>query len=738
MPKLLLLIFFVSLTAQAAGSGVSVDDSWLTVRDISLEIKAGSPLDFSGVFSEHSGPVTSRVEQNQNGEFLVSGKPVRFLCAPMNLTPPYGGFPSHEIADRLALQLKRSGYNLVRIVHVESTLMTNRLGDFDYDPQQLDNFFYFLAALKKQGIYWLLDAMTSENGAYGNVLPHRWVNRHNLKARIHVDVVAQAHWRKLVETLLSRVNPYTGQKIILDDALLGLSLVNEGTLQFLTHIGRKIPSELVMPFQKWLQGKYRFQKEKFEDIWQQPFTHLLTDVFRLPTHDERSARMDDLLTYYDETQGNTAKWMGDYLHSLGYKGRYTAYNNLSTTHAIRSRRIFPWVDMHSYHDEAFGFEAGSKLKNISSFDAGLKYITDLSMSRLGGRSFTVSEFGHPFWNQWRRESALLFPSYASFQNWDAICQHASTAVDLTYAHASGWKQSLIPYAIGLDPVGRVVEILSALLYRRKDVAPGSQLLEVEFPSSNEDRNMRYWGVSPQLARVSLVSRVHTKLHDDSKQTNSSKIKAVGDSRVAGKIKEIWGKLGINVNINDSDVIIDGISKRENPDSRTKSSLGIYESSSKELLARFKERRFEVITERTRGIVFDKLIEPWSLGPLKLVSADKPSLVVLSSLDGLELAMSKRMLLILASDALNTGMRFDDEKRRELRAIGRLPVRIDPRKFGFEFPVNSNIKVSALKLNGDISEVLPIVRGNGAGNLEIDFSSLKSGPTFYFYLERIDG
>lgn len=39
----------------------------------------------------------------------------------------------------------------MRIMHIESTLMSGRKLDFDYDPEQLDRFHYFLAALKREG-----------------------------------------------------------------------------------------------------------------------------------------------------------------------------------------------------------------------------------------------------------------------------------------------------------------------------------------------------------------------------------------------------------------------------------------------------------------------------------------------------------------------------------------------------------------------------------------------------------
>lgn len=70
-----------------------VDEGWVSLKEISLEIEAGSPLDFSDFFPEQAAGVKHPVLQDAEGRLTVAGKRQRFLCAPMNLTPPYGGFP---------------------------------------------------------------------------------------------------------------------------------------------------------------------------------------------------------------------------------------------------------------------------------------------------------------------------------------------------------------------------------------------------------------------------------------------------------------------------------------------------------------------------------------------------------------------------------------------------------------------------------------------------------------------
>lgn len=716
------------------GQGIPVDREWTTVKDVSLIIKAGSPLDFSALFPLQQGPIADEVKAADNGVFTIRGKPVRFLCAAMNLTPPYGGFPTREQSDQYAIQLRRSGYNAVRIQHIDSTLMTNREKDFEYDPGQLERFHYFLFALKKQGIYWMLDLMSSENGAFGGVVPHRWVNRHDLKAKLYVEESALHHWRRLVETLYGKVNPYTGVSILKDPALMAVNTVNEGGLQFLTHIRKGVAPVLVPALRGWLLRRYREDSE-FELIWKQPRENLLSGALELPTPAERSERSDDLLSFFDDLQERTARWMVEQLRELGYRGLISGFNNMPTTHAIRSRAPFRLVDMHAYHDEAFGFQPGALMRNDSSFDKQLGYITDIAMARLTGRAFSVSEYGQPFWNGWRREAALVGPGYAAFQGWGALCQHASTAVDLTYSHRDTWKKAIIPYAVGLDPIGRVVETLAVLLYRRGDVAEGSGDVEVVLPGGRGEATSRYWGVPSGLAKVALVSRVRVRLAEDPPVSPAplATVTVSPESQVSRKLSEWVGATGVSLG-SGADAL-ESVARVHDSHNKTNSRGGIYETNSGELFADLRSRRLEVRTQMTRAIVFERLEAPFSLGPMKVLSSDGPALVALSSLDGAILEHSQRLLLIVASDALNSKMLFKDSNRRELVALGQLPPRVEPRRTDIEITSNRDYRIRALAATGEPREDIAVVRRSGAKSFSVDLAALKSGPTFYFLVER---
>lgn len=728
-----------SLTAlpSHAADGVAVDQDWMTVREITLDIKPDSPLDLSHLFADQAGPIKHPVTVNEQGHFSVNGREQRFLCAPMALTPPYGGFPDKEMSDRYASQLRKSGYNLARIMHVETTLMTGRKDDFDYDPEQLNRFHYFLAALKREGIYWMIDSVTNENGSYGNVMPHRWVKKHNLLARLYVDKDAQQHWREQMERLYGKVNPHTGKSLLQDEALLGFILVNEGGLQFLSHLRKKVPDEVIPRLSQWLKKRYP-NADAFEKVWKQPYAALDTGSLKTPPPFERGPQMDDVLDFYQVLQAELAQLMQSHLRKLGYKGLMTSFNNNPGTVTSRARANFNWVDMHFYHDEAYGHEPGTKIRNDSSFDKNLQHITGLAMNRLAGRAYTVSEYGQPFWNEWRRETAVV-PAYAALHNWDAICMHASTSVDVTYAHASGWKQSIIPYAVGLDPVGRASETLAAFMFRRGDVKVSTPFLEVSLPGGAQEASARYWGIARDVERNALVMRSQTRLADEAGSKPApgaaARLAPVSETKVGRKVDELLGKIGAPFAASGKDAI-DTLAKGAHPANRSDAARGIYQSVSGELLTDLKERRFEVRAEKTEAAVFDKLAAPLKLGFLNIKESSAPALVGVSSLDNLPLEKSRKMLLIVATDALNTGMRFANAKRQELVKMGRLPVRLKPIKIELEFAgKGGKLQLQALRQNGDVTDQIAVTENGQGYATTLDMSKLESGPTFYYYLTR---
>ena len=132
-------IYRVAMIAFALGAAAAqaiAADEWLPVREISLEVQAGSPLDFSGILTNPAIDSGHRLIAGRGGRLVFADapeRPQRLLCASLAWSPASGGFPDHAEADRYAEQLARHGYNVARLHFVDANLMFGRKKDLDFD-----------------------------------------------------------------------------------------------------------------------------------------------------------------------------------------------------------------------------------------------------------------------------------------------------------------------------------------------------------------------------------------------------------------------------------------------------------------------------------------------------------------------------------------------------------------------------------------------------------------------------
>jgi len=164
------------------------DEPWVPIKDVSLEIEPGSILDFSSLLPPVS-PTQERLTLNAQGQWIQPSKPnqpLRFLIGSLGFGVNLGGMPDHALIDRYVQQYRLRGYQMVRLDFLESMLMEGRQHDFDYNPEQLDRFYYLVYALKNNGMYMILNGLSNSNGGYGDVT-ERWISKKHLHAGIYFD-----------------------------------------------------------------------------------------------------------------------------------------------------------------------------------------------------------------------------------------------------------------------------------------------------------------------------------------------------------------------------------------------------------------------------------------------------------------------------------------------------------------------------------------------------------------------
>ncbi|MGN8171589.1 glycoside hydrolase [Agrobacterium sp. 22117] len=700
-------------------------EEWLPVREKSLEVQAGSPLDFSDILPETKIDENTRVIVTPAGKLAIANdaaKPQRFLCASLALSPASGGFPDHDAADRYALQLKRHGYNIARFHYVDAALMADRAKDFDFDPQVLDRVHYFMAALKRNGIYWIMDGLSSARGAYGGY-EDRWDLKGDLKVDAQITDAGFDHWLKFQQAFLGKVNPYTGIAPIRDPALVAIVPFNENGLEFDSMVqegvrGSVFQKQLQPLFNDWLWKNYGSDdalKQKWG--WWTKDGSLEDRSVALPTNrNERSERMRDLQSFFIDVEQNATRRMTKALRDLGFRGIVLPYNNWPTIQTGISRSIQDAVAMNTYHDWVGSYEPGTSIEGKSSLEDGLRYLRTVGAARWLGRPFVITEYDHLFWNPYRYEAGLAAPAFAALQGWDVLCRHAHGPIVLAYGEDFRFKKQILPYAIALDPVARAGETLAALVFRRGDAKSTS----LDIPFLVDGQKGLPQGVNDMepelLTRLGLVGAIGLQSVTDAKPG----VVAVAPQREGETPTAIMAKLKD--------------AGRVDPSAPADLDRGKVVSQTGELQLDAGAKALALRTPMTQALAFDKVGDGVELGAFSVKQADGRGLLSLSSLDGAPLKDSKRQLLILASDARNSGMRFRDADQHVIEDFGRLPVLIRRMEVGLRFETAGTFKISPVGLDGRVRAPVATVK---SGNIVRLSNDTPGGPTTYFLVERTE-
>jgi hypothetical protein len=609
--------------------------------------------------------------------------------------------------------------------------MQGRTRDFDFDPVQLDRFHYFLAALKKEGIGWMLDGLSSPNGAYGDVGGNRWAKKRNLKAGIYHDPSQQAHWKELVSRILGARNKYTDVRIIDDPALFGIILVNEGGLNHIINLDAS--PEMDRMFEQWLIRRYGSIAAAGHG-W--GLHGLKGESTTLPRKIwTANPRVIDAQRFYYEVQQVAFQWMGKHIRDLGYEGPITAFDNWPNLQDQATRAHLPWVDMHSYHDQPLQFvRPGSRIEQSSSIEGGLEYVRLIASARYWGKPFTVTEYEHPFWNRWRFESGLAVGAYAAFQNWDLICRHGSGPIELAYGSVKNSRRKAIhPFSIGMDPVARASETLTALLYLRGDVRPSRQRVGIRLSEDYVfDRRGGIGRLPADLTKLSLITGLGLVWSDRKPQIALDAV-----IEPSGKLPTVANKLAEKVGLGSEQSLAEtlaGLRSRGLLAGNKSDGKSLFVSDTGEIVLDTSARVLKVITPRTEAVAF--AATPGRLDALTVKKSSGPALVAASSMDGASLDKSGRILLILASDAQNSGMKFADAEERELVQLGGLPVLM--RNVSVDLQLRhvdpARLVLYALRLNGERAEKLPLKYGSeNSVFIVLDTMAVKHGPTTFFEL-----
>ena len=373
------------------------------------------------------------------------------------------GKPDRGLIDRHARRLAQLGVNLVRLTHVDSdwvrpNLIARGPTTKNLDDQAVNTLFYWIKALKDQGIYVWLDMITYRPFLPGDNIPGfqeisahaRNKQRPLVEGYSYLNPRIEELWRKTSQELVTRINPYTGLALKDDPAVAGLMIWNENDLT--GHFGLSFLPDKHNP---WHRKLYLRKQDAFAAR-----TGLKpADLFATWLPGAGKLFLNDL--EYDWNHR-----AAECLRGLGVKVPICSghlWGNMPC-YSLAALTAGDVIDSHVY--------TGSDFLGLNPRCAGGpgQY---LAMARLADKPKIVSEYNmedngpkyDPF------TVAPYISALAAFQGWNAIMLYGYSQDGLRGTGYSMWSVYNHPQSMALVPA-------AALLYREGHVGPAAKTVFV--------------------------------------------------------------------------------------------------------------------------------------------------------------------------------------------------------------------------------------------------------------------
>ena len=747
------------------------NSQWKAVDTSDVLVKAGSALDLSATTAVPlvDNPTAGskrlpRLVIGPSGKLVAKGKPdnpvrlkgfifhvVNDEAMSVNTFGWFGEGPKwKEGVDRYVRSCRLQGYNLFRIFDID--LMSTRKS-LSISPELLDKVDYLVSQMGRQGIYLHLTLLGY--GLFQEVPPPL---KHNpavqgrecdFKARMYLgDPEMRRIWLYGAETLMNHVNPYTGLAWKDDPAIACIEPYNEQESGLLA---RYISSEAIIGamdqrFRQWLKAKYQ-APETMAKAWTDAATASFDQVavparnlaFVPPyfnwTGIGSSPKEQDFTLFWTGLARENIAWYTANLKRIGYDGLVGHYSLPQwwgdhaaryeySTMAIKNQFFaMPWGDWRG--------GTGAICPQDSSVGDTAAHLRFMFGAKFADRPFCATEYNHCFWNQYQREFGLVHGAYCALQGFDAMV-YASTPV-VFEAKAIG---SFMPEG---SPITRACEFLFTCLFVRGDVKASAHRVELQVPQSVLGE---FKQASTEQTKLGLMSGFAISFPGARRPEGVARlaepdmiITPAGGARIRQNAN--W-----TVEVADAekasfplDALVGQMKRRGLlPEANiSEPSKGVFQSDTGEITMRAKENLLKVATRFSEAVTLEGgRAEP--VGRLEVIGSDTPALVGVCAMDGRNLAESRRMVLLYATETANTGMVLTPD-RTKMFSYGTLPVLMKAGRLDatLQNVRGKSMALYALGLNGTRCQRLPLAWKDDRLKIHLDTAGLEHGPTSFFEL-----
>jgi hypothetical protein len=477
------------------------------MQPYSIDWKTGNQTEFnlSGMLEKPAGAAGFIVIRD--GHFYTAdGRRLR-ICG-VNMTGG-AGFPEKEDAPLVAAFLARYGINGVRFHFLDSQWGPDKsLIDYNdstsrkLNSEQLDKFDFFVAELKKQGIYTNINLNVGRGFKPGDGIPESEYLGLAKAATLFNDRMIMLQ-KEYARQLLTHKNPYTGNSYIDEPALIIVEIVNENSLveawfsdritgesysenpSTWTGVPPYYAKELTRKYNEWLLEN--ISAEDIESIARETGKNADGLIPRLRSSEFANAselRFQTEASFILEMERRFYSGMHHFLkstlrvkaHIVGnsdhnhYKSGYALLYSLSKLDA---------VDGHVYWQHPRYIRDPETGENRITFnytpmvnEPSISTVVQLSRSAVSGKPYTVSETNHPFPSEYACEGIPILAAYALLQDWDGIFYYT-----LEHGDPKEWNsKSPNPFDIYADPVKMTNMAAAALMFHRADIAKADSVI----------------------------------------------------------------------------------------------------------------------------------------------------------------------------------------------------------------------------------------------------------------------
>lgn len=410
---------------------------------------------------------------------LVRGDGSRLRLWGVHLTDWSRGsvlLPPKEDAPMWASTLARFGINCVRLHFLDLDAPRGIIGAGNdsrhFDVQQLDRLDFLVAELKKRGIYVDLNLNVGRSYRAGDSVPDfdriRWA-----KGMTLYDPRLIALQKEYARMLLTHVNPYTGKAYRDEPAVAIVEILNENGVWVGFSATPFYDAELTSQYNEWLAknltpGEVARLREIAGVAADAPVPRLKGPEVGSAPKERFFAESRFIVDVETRFYSGMASWLRD---SLGVRVPITGTadhgHSSSSYPMLMSLSKLDVVDGHVYWQHP-GSPPPVNTPMVN--DPLHSTVVQLSRSAVAGKPYTVSEFNHPFPNDWAAEGIPIAAAYGAFQDWDAIIVYTFEP-----KRDPSWKSYIgDPFDISLDPVRMTQMATGALAFLRGDVRPARE------------------------------------------------------------------------------------------------------------------------------------------------------------------------------------------------------------------------------------------------------------------------